>query len=1044
MIKVIGKRLLIPNKDRLIGFEGDNRTGRLYFSFRKDFFTEVFGSESDLSVSAKLQAPGASKAVAYVLTPVADLSSDKESVYELEILSGMVQAVGEIKLQLILLKDMGKDENQSDIPDLEWNSETQSFYACDSLDFETYSGSAGSAQLDAFKELLSEIGAKAQIASESAAASSGSAASANGYAEAARVKAESAAESEAACNASAGTASEKAKAAAASASAAGSYAASAKAFSETAGGLAEQAAASAAAASAGAEAAEKAKGAAESAKEAAETAKAAALNAANDAKNEAFAAKSLAQSAMDASVSARAGAKSASDNAAASLLHMNEAERYSEEAKAAAQKVDGHIANTDNPHEVTAAQVGAYTKTETDGKIAEAVTPVASDITALEGTVSGKLDKVSSYVRIYPGVYATNDTDGTPHLITATSDLSYIGNSRGYIPLYETGGQLKTATPTAADSAANKGYVDGKQIYETDANQNATFPAQVKTSAVPESDNDLVNKKYVDEKPVQVKDGAITAEKLGASAVETDKLKDGAVTKTKIADGAVSESKFDSDLSAAFTGKENSGNKGQPNGYAPLDANGKLPDSYLYSVTVKQYGVRWKGTSSTVCERLGDAVGLTAKAHKGSTESVDNDYDNIYPWSDIKTCNIDADGNVLAYLGEPSFARDGTNGDVMVEIPKFYYKRVKTGIVEEIWICGTKLPGYELHPLFIDNGKEVSKVFHSVYNASSFTDETDNKVKLQSITGVQPRVRTTRANFRTYARNKGAIWGIEDISCVSALQLLYLVEYANTHSQSVLGSGADSLSYTSNHKALEETTNGNTITIASTYKNVYKLGQRIEIGTSQGANNITTTPRTVTAITTDDETGQTTITFDGDPITIAVGNMIWNVAPLNGSCDDLNGKSGWLAGENNYSDHYADVNYRGIEGFHAKLFRFIDGVNIKDRVVYYANSMADYADGVYDGKYRAVGYTNAQANGYVSEFGYDEKAPLVMFPTEAKGGSTTYVPDYYYQNTGERQLALGGNFSSGGAIDGVFCFDCNGDFSNAYSGCGAHLLVKKP
>ena len=125
-------------------------------------------------------------------------------------------------------------------------------------------------------------------------------------------------------------------------------------------------------------------------------------------------------------------------------------------------KVDGHIANTDNPHGVTAAQVGAYTKTETDGKIAEAVTHVASDITALEGTVSGKLDKVSSDVRIYPGVYATNDVDGTPHLITATSDLGYIGNGSGYIPLYAAGGQLKTATPTADDSAANKGYVDGK------------------------------------------------------------------------------------------------------------------------------------------------------------------------------------------------------------------------------------------------------------------------------------------------------------------------------------------------------------------------------------------------------------------------------------------------------------------------------------------------------------------------------------------------------------------------------------------------------
>ena len=80
----------------------------------------------------------------------------------------------------------------------------------------------------------------------------------------------------------------------------------------------------------------------------------------------------------------------------------------------------------------------------------------------VDGKAAEKLDKVSSYVRIYPGVYATTETDGTPHLITATSDLGYIGNSRGYIPLYETGGQLKTATPTEYDSAANKGYVDGK------------------------------------------------------------------------------------------------------------------------------------------------------------------------------------------------------------------------------------------------------------------------------------------------------------------------------------------------------------------------------------------------------------------------------------------------------------------------------------------------------------------------------------------------------------------------------------------------------
>ena len=163
-----------------------------------------------------------------------------------------------------------------------------------------------------------------------------------------------------------------------------------------------------------------------------------------------------------------------------------------------------HPERKDNPHEVTAEQVGAYTEAETDAKIADAVTPVTDGLTALRSDVdmlesaadtlsesasahyadkanphgvtaeqvgaykkaetdtklAGKLDKVTGTVRIYPGIYATTDTDGTPQLITATSDLSYIGTSGGYIPLYADGGQLKTATPTADDAAANKAYVD--------------------------------------------------------------------------------------------------------------------------------------------------------------------------------------------------------------------------------------------------------------------------------------------------------------------------------------------------------------------------------------------------------------------------------------------------------------------------------------------------------------------------------------------------------------------------------------------------------
>ena len=78
----------------------------------------------------------------------------------------------------------------------------------------------------------------------------------------------------------------------------------------------------------------------------------------------------------------------------------------------------------------------------------------------VDDKLDGKLNKVTSDIRVYPGIYATTDTDGTPQLITATSDLSYIGTGGGYIPLYAAGGQLKTAEPTEDDAATNKAYVD--------------------------------------------------------------------------------------------------------------------------------------------------------------------------------------------------------------------------------------------------------------------------------------------------------------------------------------------------------------------------------------------------------------------------------------------------------------------------------------------------------------------------------------------------------------------------------------------------------
>ena len=65
----------------------------------------------------------------------------------------------------------------------------------------------------------------------------------------------------------------------------------------------------------------------------------------------------------------------------------------------------------------------------------------------------------------------------------------------------------------------------------------------------------------------------------------------------------------------------------------------------------------------------------------------ENDFDNLYPWSQIRTCNYDiTTGKVKAWYGDASFKFDGTNGDVYTYIPETYIK-IYQEIVESRISC---------------------------------------------------------------------------------------------------------------------------------------------------------------------------------------------------------------------------------------------------------------------------------------------------------------------------------------------------------------------
>ena len=176
---------------------------------------------------------------------------------------------------------------------------------------------------------------------------------------------------------------------------------------------------------------------------------------------------------------------------------------------------------------------------------------------------------------------------------------------------------------------------------------------------------------------------------------------------------------------------------------------------------VRIYGIQRDATnSSPAWTRTDEAVGMTATASVG-TVAGSSDFSECMPWKGIVRETLDT-------------------GDVMVKIPKFYYRRYKEGNVEHIQIADNPADGFTVHPLFNHAGVEKDFAYIGAYKTSS-----SNK----SVSGAAPQVDQTRAVMRNNAKSKGEGWGLIDIAALSAIQMLFLVEYATNDSQKAIGRG---------------------------------------------------------------------------------------------------------------------------------------------------------------------------------------------------------------------------------------------------------------
>ncbi len=189
------------------------------------------------------------------------------------------------------------------------------------------------------------------------------------------------------------------------------------------------------------------------------------------------------------------------------------------------------------------------------------------------------------------------------------------------------------------------------------------------------------------------------------------------------------------------------------------------------AVTV--YGVqRQISSSSTEWTRIEGGEGLVANATKdGGT--VQNDFDNLYPWSDIISVDINADGSINSRYGDPDFSFTNPTGKIMTMFPEFWYKRVQENGYEKVYIADAEYEDFEHSELF----------YIGRYTA------TGSKTAITTKSGVTNLVNISMTDFRTNAKKIGNSWGAMDIWRWSMLQMLYLVEYADYDSQAKLGYG---------------------------------------------------------------------------------------------------------------------------------------------------------------------------------------------------------------------------------------------------------------
>jgi hypothetical protein len=448
------------------------------------------------------------------------------------------------------------------------------------------------------------------------------------------------------------------------------------------------------------------------------------------------------------------------------------------------------------------------------------------------------------------------------------------------------------------------------------------------------------------------------------------------------------------------------------------------------SIQTRIYGIDFDESTGDVT-RLEDAVGLTIGTPDG-IEPISSDFDDIYPWSDIRHIKVSSDGVMIEQTDDDY---DTLDYEIMTYIPQFYYKDYREDGHRYCYIANKQLTGYS--KAWQDKEYGLIGSFDASYD-TDYHSKYDKALK----------VNTSYTNFLTgfYAKGDGA-WSMYDANMMHNLFLLTCIEGGSTNHKGMYGRGINTgMPYSSSddYKVVVASTDANTVTLDSLGQPFY-VGMLVQIGTSYTSNSIAG-DRYITDIS--DDGTYLTITVDGDSFSTDVGNAIatWGQPVPEEQYNTIGDGSGYIL-------QFDDINrshvcYRGIWDLWGNIWQLNAGFMRYDGQYYGCCDKTKY--NITDPR-SADGWSDLGIGGYADN-GYQQ----IRESVDIDGGSidvpiewgsvassetlySAYLYNFSSSYTGARVLLLGGYWVIGGDVS-LVCSAGSLSPSYAYFYVGSRLI----